>query len=58
MMIKCFELSNPNKSTIQFYVAFNFGTSIVDEIQSAYAVLRISASFSHIASGNIITIIK
>lgn len=58
MMIKCFELSNPNKTTIQFYVAFNFGTSIVDEIQSAYAVLRISASFSHIASGNIITIIK
>lgn len=57
-VIKCFELSNPNKSTIQFYVAFNFGTSIVDEIQSAYAVLRISASFSHIASGNIITIIK
>lgn len=57
-VIKCFELSNPNNSTIQFYVAFNFGTSIVDEIQSAYAVLRISASFSHIASGNIITIIK
>lgn len=58
MLIKCFEATNPNKSTVQFYIAFDYGTSILDELQSAYASLRLPANFSHIKNDNIITIIK
>jgi hypothetical protein len=47
-----------SNKTIQFYLAFDYGTSCIDEIQNAYLKLHLPVSFSHIIKDNRITIIK
>lgn len=57
-VIKYYETLTLNNKTIQFYLAFDYGTSCIDEIQNAYLKLHLPVSFSHIIKDNIITIIK
>ncbi len=57
-IIKYFENSNANNNTIEIKIGFEYGSSIIDEIQNAYNKLHIQSIFSHISSGEIITIIK
>ena len=57
-MIKYFESSNANNNTIEFKICFDFGSSIIDDIQNAYNKLHIQSTFSHISSDDIFIIIK
>ena len=57
-VIKYYENLPLSNKTIQFYLAFDYGTSCIDEIQNAYLKLHLPVSFSHIIKDNRITIIK
>lgn len=57
-VLKYYENSKPENCTLELKLAFNYGTSIIDEIQSAYNVLRLPATFSHIINDDILMIIK
>lgn len=57
-VLKYYENLNLNNCSLELQICFDFGSSIIDEIQNAYSVLKIYASFSHIMNDNILIIIK
>lgn len=57
-VIKFYEQLNPVNCSLEVKIAFNYGSSIVDEIQNAYSKLKLQASFSHTINDDILIIIK
>ncbi|MBE6131078.1 MAG: hypothetical protein E7183_05090 [Erysipelotrichaceae bacterium] len=57
-ILKYYENLNPKNYTIELKIAFNYGSSIIDDIQNAYNILKLPASFSHIINDDILMIIN
>ncbi len=56
--LKYYESLNPKNCSFELKITFDYGSSLIDEIQNAYSILKIYASFSHIINNNILVLIK
>ena len=57
-IIEAFESSEQTNITIQVYIAYNYGSSIIDDLQDSYAQANLSPEFYHLMNNNILTLIK
>lgn len=57
-VINAFESCGLKNITVQVYIAYNYGSSIIDDLQDCYTMLKLSPIFSHLLNNNILTLIK
>ena len=57
-LVKHFESVEKPKTAIQFFVAFDYGTSALDEVGNAYKVNGIYKSYSYVDNGDLFMLFK
>ena len=57
-IINSFESSGQDKITVQVYIAYDYGSSIIDDLQDSYAMLKLPPQFSYLLNNNVLTLIK
>lgn len=57
-IIKYYHYNKNNTTSIEFYLNFDYGTSITDELQLAYASIGVNFTSSYFLNNNIIIIIN